>query len=165
MCLGALDSPVEILSHAVNKCWRISAIYSRINGISMAKIYFVVMAANDDLAAAVLDTDKLPEGVESGIVESPWSQATEITDFVLKDLQYGLQIVNELAACKPSQNAARFFSKVASFWENLPPQTDGEEKDGLFGIIATQGQFIRTSPEVARDTYNKLRDLRAPREA
>jgi hypothetical protein len=125
----------------------------------MAKIYFVVVRSND-IGAAVLDLDGLPPGVTSTIVKHPWLQGRDIAQYLHADLDRTYQCLQELAICSLSAASESFFSEVASLWENLPPQTDGQMKDGIFASIGEETHFIRTSPEVALETFQKLRAIR-----
>jgi hypothetical protein len=129
----------------------------------MSKIYFVVVRTKD-VGSAVLDLETLPTDVNSSIVKHIHHQAEDIGNFLNADIDRALQCVQELAGGSLSALSKVFFSEVASFWENLPPQTDGEEKDGIFASIAVEGntpetQFLRTSPQVALETFRQLKRI------
>lgn len=116
----------------------------------MSRIYFAVLPEEGPLTRAVLNLDRLPPGVDANQVSYPWTQGTEIGRYIQANELAVAAYLQELNQGQPlSPEAAKFFSDVASFWENLPPSEDGEK----VGVFASGGpgigvHFIRTSPEV-----------------
>ena len=126
----------------------------------MAKIYIMLLNKKSVPKGCILDLDKLPFGAHSNKVDHPWNQGVELTKLVVSDIEQTEQLIFNISNNCIDEETINFITSIASFWENLPPAD--EEKDGVIAVRAgsEEGDFIRTSPEVANEMWTEFSKLR-----
>lgn len=119
----------------------------------MSKFYVVVLRPSG-VDGCIVDLDNLPTGANSHDVSDPWVQGADLTFWVKEDLDRTARIILNIKNRTFDAEALDFISRLASFWENLPPAD--EEKDGF--LAASQSfdstRFLRTSPQVAKEMWD-----------
>lgn len=123
-------------------------------------IYIMLLDRNDFTSGCAVDLDKLPSGANSNTVAHPWHQGPELIGWLKADIERTKQLILNIAQNCMDVQTIDFITSLASFWENIPPAL--EKKDGAVAIIAGNdaGDFLRTSPDVAKEMWTKFCALR-----
>ncbi|MGF2687273.1 hypothetical protein ACQUWM_12285 [Marinobacter sp. DUT-3] len=115
----------------------------------MSKFYLNLLTESGSVVQAVIDLANLPKECNRNIVDHPFKQGVDLIDYLRDDEKHSVNLINNIRNDYLSDDEHRFISNVASFWENLPPSA--EEKCGVVAITPSQGDFLRTSEEVAEE--------------
>lgn len=122
----------------------------------MAKFYMAVLK-DKQVHSAIVDLENLPAGANNGVVKSPWIHGADLVHAMSKDVDTAAELMDRIAAGDFTPEVLDFITQLASFWENLPPAD--EEKHAILGVFKNRGDFIRTSEEVAKNTWMKFRSI------
>lgn len=128
----------------------------------MTKIYLIVSDPTKPhkVTTATVDLNNLPIGANNTIVEKWSEQGVEIAQWLQSDIVRARRIVDKIYLNNIDPESLALISHLASFWENMFPGAG--EQAGVFGIFSDQAQFLRTSPEIAKEMYDGMRNGKRP---
>ncbi|QJD91822.1 hypothetical protein HH213_18030 [Duganella dendranthematis] len=129
----------------------------------MSKFYVTVLRPSG-IDGCIIDLEKLPPGANSHEVSDPWIQGADLTFWFKEDLDRSARIVQNIKNRTLDDETLDFISRLASFWENLPPAE--EEKDGFLAASKSfdSTRFLRTSPEVAKEMWESISKIGKPKD-
>lgn len=127
-----------------------------ISGENMAKAYFCVLL-KDTVNNAVIDLDNLPAGTSSDEVEHFAPQGVDIGLWLKSDLNRAVRVADNIRNGMFDAESCYLISKLASLYENMPPAS--EQKDLFIAVRSEQTDIVRTSPEVAEETWRKVSNI------
>lgn len=123
----------------------------------MPKVFLVVAVDDCRPVGAILDLDRLPEGVKNATVTHWCDQTMKAAIWFASDLPRAARITCELRTGQLSDEARWFYSDLSSFIENCPPSSEGNEDRVLFARDGN-AEFARISTPAAERSYQLMRE-------